>query len=166
MKSNTTGRGRTTKMTDTNPAKKPSTAKRGQQQAKDTDATIGKQGDTTAGSPAGEVRGGAKQVLITEVAMNGRGGRPAGIEDYPFGELAPAQKGADGKIVGPSFFIPLSDRAEGRLAAARKRHKDANNKPALFWSRKRREQVNGEGPEVDGLRIWRGTPELENIAKR
>lgn len=124
---------------------------------------ISKQGATSA---ATEFRGGAKQVLITEAVMTGRTGRPAGVEDYPFGELAPATKDKDGKITGQSFFIPLDDRAEGRLAAARKRHKEADGSPALFWSRKRSEQINGNGPEVEGLRIWRGTPELKDIAKR
>lgn len=130
---------------------------------------LGKQGGAAAGKQIDsdvEMRGGTKQVLISEVAMTGRGGRPAGIEEYPFGDLTPAHKTDDGKIAGPSFFIPSDDRAEGRLAAARKRHKDANGKPALFWSRKRREQVNGQGSEVEGLRIWRGTPDLTEIAKR
>ena len=136
---------------------------RGRQQQAAADTTIGKQGaeasgkindaagKTTAGT---EIRGGAKQVLITEATISGRGGRPAGIEEYPFGDLTPARKEADGSIVGPSFFIPLDDRAVGRLAAARKRHK------CLFWSRKVFEQVNGKGPKVEGLRIWRGTPDL------
>jgi len=88
------------------------------------------------------------------VVIAGRGGRPAGIEKYPFGELAPARKEADGRIVGPSFFIPEDDSALGKLAAARKRHH------ALFWSRSVTEQVNGRGPLVKGLRIWRGTEEL------
>lgn len=142
------------------PAKAPARGR--QQQA--ADAAIGKQGAETSGkttndaagkTAAGmEIRGGAKQVLITEATISGRGGRPAGIEEYPFGELTPARKEADGSIVGPSFFIPLDDRAIGRLAAARKRHK------CLFWSRKVFEQVNGNGPKVEGLRIWRGTPDL------
>ncbi len=130
-------------------------------------AAIGKQGAAASGKaamksdePAGETRGGTKQVLITEAKITGRGGRPAGIEDYPFGELKPARKMSDGSIVGPSFFIPDEDRASGKLAAARKRHRDADGTPALFWSRKVFEQVNGTGPKVAGLRIWRGTSEL------
>lgn len=131
------------------------TTKRDRQQ-QSADPTIGKQGADAAGvaHSESEVRGGAKQVLITEAKITGRGGRPAGIEEYPFGELTPARKEADGSIVGPSFFIPMDDRAIGRLAAARKRHK------CLFWSRKVFEQVNGKGPKVEGLRIWRGTPDL------
>ena len=150
------------------PATKPATTGR-QKQTGAADPKIGKQGATAAGKQidaVSEMRGGTKQVLISEVAMTGRGGRPAGVEEYPFGDLTPAHKTDDGKIAGPSFFIPSDDRAEGRLAAARKRHKDANGKPALFWSRKRREQVNGQGSEVEGLRIWRGTPDLTEIAKR
>jgi hypothetical protein len=110
----------------------------------------GKGGDDTSG----ELRGGTKQVLITDAVIFGRGGRPRDPEEYPFSALKPAHKDPDGRIVGPSFFIPMADRAEGRLASARKREK------ALFWSRKVKEQVNGRGQPVEGLRIWRGTPEL------
>lgn len=139
--------------------------KRGKAQQSEGVGGMGKQDAGSAGKApkadtTGELRGGTKQVLITEAKITGRGGRPAGIEDYPFGELTPARKQSDGSIVGPSFFIPESDRAAGKLAAARKRHREADGRPALFWSRKTRERINGQGPEVPGLRIWRGTPDL------
>lgn len=116
-----------------------------------------KQGASASGksAPVEELRGGTKQVLITEAVMVGRSGRPAGVEEYPFGELPPAYKDENGQIVGLSFFIPMTDKAEGKLAAARKRHK------CLFWSRTVFEQVNGKGPKVEGLRIWRGTPDIK-----
>ncbi len=56
---------------------------------------LGKQGGAAAGKQIDsdvEMRGGTKQVLISEVAMTGRGGRPAGIEEYPFGDLTPAAR--------------------------------------------------------------------------
>lgn len=129
---------------------------------------IGKQGASASGKApaadtAGEIRGGTKQVLITEARIGGRGGRPAGVEDYPFGELTPARKEKDGTIVGPSFFIPMEDRAQGKLAAARKRHRDADGRPAIFLSRKTKERLNGDGPLVEGLRIWRGTREIAEL---
>jgi len=150
-------------------AKKPAEAPQKigkQQQSADTTKAVGKQGASASGktsmaAPDSEMRGGTKQVLMTEAVITGRGGRPAGVEDYPFGELPPAYKDADGTIKGISFFIPMTDKAEGKLAAARKRHRDADGNPALFWSRKVFERVNGEGPVVEGLRIWRGTPKLK-----
>lgn len=136
------------------------TAKRGRPAGTSTKAaqtdndTKAKQGEGTS-APA-EMRGGSKQVLITEAVISGRGGRPRGEEDYPFGMLQPARK-VDGKIVGPSFFIPMTDSADGKLAVARKRYKAQG---AVFWSRKVFEQVDGKGEPVEGLRIWRGSPEL------
>lgn len=160
-----TGIGKQQQATGSTPARatrKPAGEKQVQSGAAET-GVVEKQGASASGktgeangSVAGEMRGGAKQVLITEATLTGRGGRPAGIEEYPFAELTAARKETDGRIVGPSFFIPMNDRAEGRLAAARKRHK------ALFWSRKVTEAVNGKGAKVEGLRIWRGTPELSN----
>lgn len=144
---------------------KPATTGLGKQRQSAADApVIEKQGASASGKATDqstEMRGGTKQVLITEAVVTGRGGRPAGVEEYPFGELAPARKEADGTIVGQSFFIPTSDRAEGRLAAARKRHREADGSPAVFWSRKCYEQVDGKGDLVQGLRIWRGTPKIK-----
>lgn len=115
---------------------------------------------TTAASLDGAI-GGTKQVLISVLEMEtGKSGRKRLPEEYPFDQLTPATKTADGKIMGPSFFIPSSDRAEGRLAAARKRHK------CLFWSRKTFERVTPDGPEVAGLRIWKGDEELAALANR
>lgn len=133
-----------------------------QRQSNGAEGTGEQQGAGASGKAAAgtEMRGGTKQVLITEVPMTGRGGRPAGEEDYPFSKLTPAHKDGDGRIVGPSFFIPMTDSAEGKLAAARKRHK------ALFWSRKVTEVPEGSRKAVEGLRIWRGTPELADLANR
>lgn len=130
----------------------------GKQMQSDTSGSAGgtgKQGAETSGKNKDqqEVRGGAKQVLITEAAMGARPRRAPGPEEYPFGQLAPAKKVGD-DIIGQSFFIPNSDSAKGRLSAARKRH------GGLFWSRKTEEQIDGKGPKVAGLRVWRGTPEL------
>lgn len=127
------------------------------------EGSLGKQGASSGGkasTASGELRGGTRQVLITEAVMEGRSGRPAGEEEYPFSMLTPATKGKDGKIVGPSFFIAGKKRAEGILAAARKRHK------ALFWSRTVHDSEDGKSEPTEGLRIWRGTPELTDIAKR
>ena len=130
-------------------------------------AVMDKQGASTSGKPeaaadtVGEMRGGAKQVLMTEAVLPGRGGRPAGVEEYPFSQLTPAKKDADGQIKGMSFFIPLTDRAEGKLAVARKRYREEDGSPALFWSRRVFEKVNGSGEPVEGLRIWRGSPKLK-----
>lgn len=145
---------------------KPATGVGRQRQSAAAAPTMEKQGASASGKPKlaavpNEVRGGSKQVLITEVALTGRSGRPAGIEDYPFGDLTPARKEADGRIVGPSFFIPMSDKAEGKLAAARKRHREDDGSPAVFWSRKVYEQVDGKGDLVEGLRIWRGTRSIK-----
>jgi len=128
-----------------------------QRQADAAAPVMEKQGASASGksAPVEELRGGTKQVLITEAVMVGRSGRPAGVEEYPFGELPPAYKDENGQIVGLSFFIPMTDKAEGKLSAARKRHK------CLFWSRTVYEQVNGKGPKVEGLRIWRGTPDIK-----
>jgi hypothetical protein len=137
-----------------------------QKQSAEAATMVGKQGASASGkatkaAPPAELRGGTKQVLMTEAVIPGRGGRPAGIEDYPFGELPEAYKDENGTIKGVSFFIPLTDKAEGKLAAARKRHRDADGTPALFWSRKVFQQINGVGPVVEGLLIWRGTSKLK-----
>jgi hypothetical protein len=133
----------------------------GKQKQSDDTSPTGKQGEGASGkSPeTTELRGGTKQVLITTASLGSKPGRPALPEDYPFGMLEPAKMVGD-EIIGPSFFIPESDKAEGKLAAARKRHK------ALFWSRSTSEQVNGKGAKVPGLRIWRGTPELTKANRR
>ena len=140
------------------PAAKKGAAKggAGKQQQSAGAGSIGRQGSNSVGT---EMRGGTKQVLISETRIAGRGGRPRGEEEYPFSKLKPAKKNGDGSIVGPSFFIPDSDKAKGKLAVARKRER-ADGLPSLYWSRKVREAVNGEGPEVPGLRIWLGTPAL------
>ena len=129
----------------------------GAKQTQGKDTNTAKQG---AGSVGTEMRGGAKQVLITEAVLEGRGGRPRGEEAYPFGVLTPAVK-RDGKIVGPSFFIPMSDKANGKLAVARKRYPDHT-----FWSRRCFEQIDGKGEAVEGLRIWCGSPELGHEVAR
>lgn len=128
------------------------------------DASMGKQGADTSGkvpemTEPETMRGGTKNVLIQTMALSGRGGRPAKEEDYPFSKLTPSVM-VGSTIQGPSFFIPDSDSAGGKLANARKRH------GVLFWSRKTVEQIDGKGPAVPGLRIWRGTPELETQARR
>lgn len=143
---------RTRKVADAQPA----TTGLGKQTQSDTAGDTGKQGAGASGKDktSQEIRGGAKQVLITETAMGARPRRAPGPEEYPFGMLTPAKKLGNGDIVGQSFFIPNTDSAKGRLSAARKRH------GGLFWSRKVEEQVDGKGPKVSGLRVWRGTPSL------
>lgn len=137
---------------------------RGRQQQSADAGVVGKQGDSTSGKQSdasGEFRGGAKQVLIADVTLPTRSGRRRLPEDYPFAELAERpSKLVDGQISGPSFFIPESDRADGKVTVARKRY------GGLWITRRTEEQVNGEGPVVRGLRVWRGSPELENVAKR
>lgn len=115
-------------------------------QTQDKGADTGKQGDATA-KPM-EVRGGTKQVLITNEAITPRGGAPRQPEEYPFAELQPAKKGAHG-IEGPSFFIPKDDNPDAKLATARKRYKDKK-----FWSRNMMGKIDGKGDEVPGMRIW------------
>ena len=104
------------------------------------------------------VLGGTAQVPIEVVAVSKKPYKPRERqpEKYPFGDdrLTPATKAKTGEIVGPSFFIPDSEKAAQRLAVARKRHKGI-----LFWSRRRTEEVDGK--PVTGLRIWRGTPGLD-----
>lgn len=95
----------------------------------------------------GEMRGGTKQVLMTEVKLPGRGGRPQGEEEYPFGDL-PFAKKVGGEIVGLSFFIPDADGPDSHLATARKRHK-----PIKFWSRATMEKH--DGAMTKGLRVWK-----------
>jgi hypothetical protein len=120
-----------------------------------------RQGAGTATADLDGTIGGTKQVLISVLEMEtGKSGRKRLPEEYPFDQLTPATKTADGKIMGPSFFIPISDRAEGRLAAARKRHK------CLFWSRKTFEAVTPGGEVVPGLRIWRGDEALAELANK
>lgn len=98
-----------------------------------------------AGTQSGEMRGGAKQVLIEVTKIEGRLGRIPGEEDYPFGLIKPCKKQPDGSLVGESFFIPESDRPKAKIAAARKRHRKANK---VFLSRKA--TVDG----VTGFRVW------------
>lgn len=124
------------------PAK--SVSKTGQTQDKGDDT--GKQGDATA-KPM-ELRGGTKQVLITNEAITPRGGAPRQPEEYPFADLQPAKKGPHG-IEGPSFFIPKSDNPDAKLATARKRYKDRR-----FWSRNMMGKIDGKGEDVAGMRIW------------
>lgn len=141
-------------------------------------AVAAKQGEGTSGKPPvaatpapapkvpaasptpSVVLGGTAQVPIEVVAVSKKPYTPRERkpEKYPFGDarLTPAKKAKDGEIVGPSFFIPDSDKAAQKLAVARKRHKGV-----LFWSRKRQEQVDGKGPKVSGLRIWRGAQGLD-----
>lgn len=110
--------------------------------------STGAGGKDSAGQTAGnEMRGGTKQVLMEEVKLPGRGGRPQGEEEYPFGELPSARKEA-GEIVGLSFFIPDADGPDSHLATARKRHK-----PTKFWSRATMEKI--DGTMVKGLRVWK-----------
>lgn len=129
--------------------------------ASDTPKAKGAAPKPAAAKPAANpsvVRGGTAQVRMEMVPVpkkpyTARARKP---ELYPFGDLPPATKAKDGKIVGLSFFIPDSEGAEQKLMTARKRHKGV-----LFWSRTVREQVDGKGPEVPGLRIWRGTKGLD-----
>ena len=51
-----------------------------------------------------------------------RGGRPAGVERYPFGALTPVSINEAGEMIGPCFLIPESDDPARHIAAARKRH--------------------------------------------
>lgn len=124
--------------------------KSGQQQGADTSMNpTGKQGGTAGKADTGPIYAGAKQVLIEEVPMPSRIGRPRQEEEYPFLALKPSVM--QGKaIMGPSFFIPNSDNAERHVTAARKRHKGIT-----FWTRKVMGQINGQGPEVPGIRVWR-----------
>lgn len=120
----------------------------------------GSQGATASGKGNGKdgaaqtqteaMRGGTKQVLIEYTKMGPRiDTRERQPEEYPFGDLPPAKK-VNGEIEGPSFFIPDSDKAKDKLAAGRKRHK-----PTTFWTRREMAQVNGRGPKVMGIRIWK-----------
>lgn len=113
-----------------------------------------KQGATTAGKVGAppELRGGIKNVLITEEAIGSRGGRKGLPEAYPFDIIAPARKNDQGHIVGQSFFIPDTDNGASKVAAARRRHK------TLFWTTKTKAVVDGK--EVEGIRVWRGTENL------
>jgi hypothetical protein len=106
-----------------------------------------------SGTNSGEMRGGLKQVLIEVVPMGNKGGRSRGTEEYPFSELQPAEV-KDGQIVGPSFFIPDSDKPKMKIAVARKRHK-----PAIFLTRSTTAVIDGE--EVTGTRVWRGQPGMK-----
>lgn len=159
-------------------AAKPAGAKAGSGKGKTTGqkqdlatTTASKQGAGTSGKPPVEaavtpkalaasavVLGGTAQVPIEVVPVSKKPYSPRAreAEKYPFGDprLTPATKAKNGEIVGPSFFIPDSDKAAQKLAVARKRHKGV-----LFWSRKRTEEVGGK--QVSGLRIWRGTPGLD-----
>ena len=56
-------------------------------------------------------------------SVPGRGGRPAGPERYPFGELSPVSVDEGGKMSGPCFLIPDTDDPERHIAAGRKRHR-------------------------------------------
>ena len=145
-------------------------------QKQDAAPAAGKQGEGTSGKPPvaavapktptapkkpatpAVVLGGTAQVPIEVVAVSKKPYKPRArmAEKYPFGDerLTPAVKDKSGEIVGPSFFIPDSEKAAQRLAVARKRHKGI-----LFWSRRRTEEVDGK--PVTGLRIWRGTPGLD-----
>lgn len=138
-------------------------AKKADKQSQSAPAGAGKQGDTTSGkepaapadqSPAG-LRGGTKQVLIEVVPMPARPGRPQKEEEYPFALLTESQKVGQ-EIVGPSFFIPDSDEPAKHVAAARKRHKGA-----LFWVRKAVGKATDKGPEVPGMRVWRGSSKFK-----
>ncbi len=113
-------------------------------QTQDKGADSGKQGDN---STMNELRGGTKQVLITEATMSPRGGAPSQPEEYPFSALEPARKTPNG-IAGPSFFIPSTDKPEAKLSTARKRHKGVK-----FWSRNVEEEINGQ--LTQGMRVWR-----------
>jgi hypothetical protein len=126
------------------------------------DAAPGETG-SAEGTPAGDLpevgteimRAGIKKVAITVVPLSGRGGRNVAPELFPFGELTPSVRRGK-EIIGPSFFIPEGENPDSLIASARKRHKKFN-----FLTRKLTEQVDGEGPEVKGVRIWRAPDTVE-----
>ena len=64
------------------------------------------------------------KVAITICAVPRLGGRPRGIEKYPFGELTPVTENEQGEMAGPAIFIPFSDSPHKHIANARKRYRD------------------------------------------
>ncbi|ARK07481.1 hypothetical protein LAV_00081 [Sphingobium phage Lacusarx] len=91
------------------------------------------------------------QVVIEDMEAPNRGAAVLAEEIWPFGLLKPSVIGENGKLTGPSFFIPDVDVGEKALSSARKRYKVDKIK---FTSRK----MVGKGPdgvECEGLRIWR-----------
>jgi hypothetical protein len=130
-----------------------------QQGAGITDTTEASQGagemSQGAGTSSGEMRGGTKQVLIEVVPMGNKGGRSRGTEDYPFGQLEPSEI-KDGQIVGPSFFIPDTDKPRMKIAVARKRYKPEGR---MFLTRQTEAVIDGKN--VTGVRVWRGLPGMK-----
>lgn len=60
--------------------------------------------------------------LVQTRPVPGRGGRPAGMERYPFGALIPVTVSPAGEMIGPCFLIAESDDPARHISAARKRH--------------------------------------------
>jgi hypothetical protein len=122
-----------------------------------TGADLGRQDAASTSAPI--LMGGTKKVMIENMALPPKpyATRALKPDEYPFADLQPATKNEAGVISGPSFFIPETDTPAKRLATARKRYK------CLFWSRRSQEKVNGKGPMVPGMRIWRGSASTETI---
>jgi hypothetical protein len=111
--------------------------------------------DTTGDSPS-IMRGGTKNVKITEEIILSRGGLNTQREEpYPFTDLPMSVRLADGSFKGPSFFIPKSDNPDQCIATARKRFR-AEGKTA-FVTRKTEEIVEGQEAKgkQPGQRIWK-----------
>lgn len=65
-----------------------------------------------------------RKVLIEEVVVPSRGGRPRGKENYPFAALTPVAPNASGELSGNCIFIPYADEPRKHIANARKRYRD------------------------------------------
>lgn len=90
-------------------------------------------------------------------------GRPPKAEEYPFSKLDNSRV-IDGVEVGPSFFIPDSEKPDKVLAAYRKRWNGENGKE-LRKFKARADTAVIDGKEVTGKSVWRHTKEDEARAK-
>jgi hypothetical protein len=91
-----------------------------------------------------------------EPTFSGRTPKP---EEYPFSKLEHSKK-VEGKLVGPSFFIPNSAKPETVLARYRKRWNGYDGKEyRKFQSHANTMEIDGK--MVQGMSVWRATKEEE-----